>query len=40
MRRRTQAEMDELVLQAGLKKSKTVPDSFGIFSVSVAKKVG
>lgn len=38
MRRRTQAEMDELVYQAGLKKTRTEPDSFGIFSVSVAEK--
>lgn len=40
MRRRTQAEMDELVYQAGLKKTRTEPDSFGIFSVSVAEKAG
>lgn len=38
MRRRTQAEMDELVHQIGLKKFRMEPDSFGIFSVSVARK--
>jgi len=38
MRRRTQAEMDELVSQAGLRKTEMWPDSFGIFSVSVATK--
>ena len=38
MRRRTQAEMDELVNQARLEKTKMWPDSFGIFSVSVATK--
>ncbi|MGB0743074.1 MAG: bifunctional alpha/beta hydrolase/class I SAM-dependent methyltransferase [Opitutales bacterium] len=38
MRRRTQAEMDELVFQAGLRKIRMEPDSFGIFSVSVAEK--
>ncbi|PXA04978.1 hypothetical protein DDZ13_03150 [Coraliomargarita sinensis] len=38
MRRRTQAEMDELVHRVGLKKFRTEPDTFGIFSVSVAEK--
>ena len=38
MRRRTQAEMDELVRQTGLQKTEMLPDSFGIFSVSVAVK--
>ena len=38
MRRRSQAEMDELVREAGLERSATTPDSFGIFSVSVATK--
>ena len=40
MRRRTQAEMDELVRQAGYRKLTTLPDSFGIFTVSVARKGG
>jgi len=39
MRRRTQAEMDALVRNAGLKKIDTVIDSHGLFSVSVAQKV-
>ncbi|MEX0321403.1 MAG: bifunctional alpha/beta hydrolase/class I SAM-dependent methyltransferase [Puniceicoccaceae bacterium] len=38
MRRRTQAEMDELVRTAGLRKSDMKIDSFGIFTVSVARK--
>jgi len=40
MRRRSQAEMDELVREAGLEKTAMRPDSFGIFSVSVATKQG
>lgn len=38
MRRRTQAEMDELVYQTGFVKKRMEPDNFGIFSVSVAQK--
>jgi alpha-beta hydrolase superfamily lysophospholipase len=38
MRRRTQAEMDELVRSVGLEKSETTIDAFGIFTVSVAQK--
>ena len=38
MRRRTQAEMDELVRTVGLEKKETKIDAFGIFTVSVAKK--
>jgi alpha-beta hydrolase superfamily lysophospholipase len=38
MRRRTQAELDELVRQAGFTKTRTLPDSFGIFTVSIARK--
>ncbi|PCJ62154.1 MAG: hypothetical protein COA79_05550 [Planctomycetota bacterium] len=39
MRRRTQIEMDSLVSEAGLKKVKTIACPFGIFNVSIAKKV-
>ena len=38
MRRRTQAEMDELVRSVGLHKTETNVDSHGIFTVSVAEK--
>ena len=38
MRRRTQAEMDELVRRAGFEKVFTRVDDFGIFTVSVAQK--
>jgi alpha-beta hydrolase superfamily lysophospholipase/SAM-dependent methyltransferase len=38
MRRRTQAEMDELVREAGLKKINTMIDEYGIFTVSIARK--
>ncbi|MEM0966045.1 MAG: bifunctional alpha/beta hydrolase/class I SAM-dependent methyltransferase [Verrucomicrobiota bacterium] len=38
MRRRTQAEMDELVASVGLAKTRMLPDFYGIFSVSVALK--
>ncbi|MDH3899951.1 MAG: bifunctional alpha/beta hydrolase/class I SAM-dependent methyltransferase [Gammaproteobacteria bacterium] len=39
MRRRTQAEMDELVRSAGLTKIDTKIDSHGIFTVSIAQKM-
>lgn len=38
MRRRIQAEMDDLVKGAGFQKYDTVTDGLGIFSVSVARK--
>jgi SAM-dependent methyltransferase len=38
MRRRTQAEMDELVRSAGLEKRAMRIDEFGIFTVSIATK--
>lgn len=38
MRRRTQAEMDELVRSVGLTKDGMKPDSFGIFTVATAHK--
>ncbi|MES2920973.1 MAG: bifunctional alpha/beta hydrolase/class I SAM-dependent methyltransferase [Verrucomicrobiota bacterium] len=40
MRRRTQAEMDELVRAAGFKKSEMAIDPWGIFTVSIAKRLG
>ena len=39
MRRRTQAEMDELVAAAGFKKLSQEIDRWGMFSVSLAKRV-
>ena len=39
MRRRTQAEMDELVRQAGFEKVAMEIDNFGIFTVSLARRV-
>jgi hypothetical protein len=39
MRRRTQAEMDELVRAAGFKKIEQKVDRWGIFTVSLAKRV-
>jgi alpha-beta hydrolase superfamily lysophospholipase/SAM-dependent methyltransferase len=39
MRRRCQAEMDELVKSAGFEKIKTLTDPYGIFTVSVARKI-
>ena len=36
MRRRTQAEIDELVESAGFKKIEMLIDRWGIFTVSVA----
>jgi hypothetical protein len=38
MRRRTQAEMDQLVEQAGFRKIEQRIDEFGIFTVSIAQK--
>ena len=40
MRRRTQAEMDELVRNAGCEKISQVTDPWGIFTVSAARRVG
>jgi alpha-beta hydrolase superfamily lysophospholipase/SAM-dependent methyltransferase len=40
MRRRTQREMDQLVASAGFEKIDQRSDTWGIFSVSLAKKVG
>lgn len=40
MRRRSQAEMDELVRAAGFEKTAQLIDEFGIFTVSVARKAG
>lgn len=40
MRRRTQAEMDELVRTAGFEKAGMEIDDYGIFTVSVARKRG
>lgn len=39
MRRRTQAEMDELVKAAGFEKESQETDSWGMFTVSVARRV-
>lgn len=38
MRRRTQAEMDQLVANAGFEKIEQLQDQWGIFTVSVARK--
>lgn len=40
MRRRTTAEMDELVRQAGFEKREMEIDQYGMFSVSVARRSG
>lgn len=40
MRRRTQAELDELVNEAGFTKCEQLIDEWGIFTVSVARKNG
>lgn len=40
MRRRTQAEMDELVRAAGFEKTAMRIDPFGIFTVSLARRAG
>ncbi|WP_460504019.1 class I SAM-dependent methyltransferase family protein, partial [Hymenobacter agri] len=39
MRRRVQAEMDELVAEAGFEKIDQLSDQWGIFSVSLARRV-
>jgi hypothetical protein len=39
MRRRTQAEMDELVEAAGFRKLEQRIDEWGIFTVSLAERV-
>jgi hypothetical protein len=39
MRRRTQAEMDQLVEQAGFEKVAQRIDEWGIFTVSLARRV-
>ncbi len=39
MRRRTQAEMDELVRSAGFEKQRMEIDLWGIFTVSLGRKV-
>ena len=39
MRRRTQAEMDQLVATAGFRKIEQRIDEWGIFSVSMAQRV-
>ena len=39
MRRRTQAEMDQLVESAGFRKVDQLIDEWGIFSVSLAQRV-
>src|SRR5262249_43815405 len=40
MRRRTQAEMDELVRSAGFEKVAQEIDPWGLFTVSLARRVG
>ena len=40
MRRRTQAEMDDLVRAAGFEKLDMDIDEYGIFTVSLARKRG
>jgi alpha-beta hydrolase superfamily lysophospholipase len=40
MRRRTQAEMDQLVAEAGFEKVEQRIDEWGIFTVSLARRVG
>jgi hypothetical protein len=39
MRRRTQAEMDQLVAQAGFRKLQQRIDEDGIFTVSLAQRI-
>ena len=39
MRRRTQAEMDQLVEEAGFHKLEQRIDEWGIFSVSLAERI-
>jgi len=40
MRRRTQAEMDQLVAAAGFRKTDELADDWGIFTVSLAQRTG
>jgi hypothetical protein len=40
MRRRTQAEMDQLVETAGFRKVEQLGDDWGIFTVSLAQRTG
>lgn len=40
MRRRVQAEMDQLVEAAGFRKLQTLADEWGIFTVSIAQRAG
>lgn len=40
MRRRTQAEMDQLVAEAGFEKIEQRIDEWGVFSVSLARRIG
>jgi hypothetical protein len=40
MRRRTQAEMDQLVAEAGFRKIDQRIDEWGIFTVSLARRAG
>jgi len=40
MRRRSQAEMDQLVREAGFEKISQRIDPWGIFTVSLARRVG
>jgi uncharacterized SAM-dependent methyltransferase len=39
MRRRTQAEIDQLVEAAGFRKIEQLTDEWGIFTVSLAQKI-
>jgi uncharacterized SAM-dependent methyltransferase len=40
MRRRTQAELDQLVEAAGFRKLQQLTDDWGIFTVSLAQRIG
>jgi alpha-beta hydrolase superfamily lysophospholipase len=40
MRRRTQAEIDQLVEAAGFRKTRQLADDWGIFTVSMAQRIG
>jgi alpha-beta hydrolase superfamily lysophospholipase len=40
MRRRTQAELDQLIEAAGFRKIEQLADDFGIFTVSMAQRIG
>ncbi|MCI5145132.1 MAG: hypothetical protein D3923_06275 [Candidatus Electrothrix sp. AR3] len=39
MRRRTQEEMDDLIMEAGFAKMEMLINKWGIFSVSIAQKI-